>query len=213
MSRCTPACLHLAQIAEQRQRAELPLGDQAFPGFALVRARPKALPPRCQARPASVDQPLPQLRLFGVAGLGVREEEHVAQTHRAVAVVLGQPYASNLAKAVPVPSSPGRKRLAPVRRPVDGHELGSSRRHAESTRASVSATSCDASHGAPFRARAKAARGALHLPRASMASAPPARRRPRHEPGSGRRSASRPRRTRSPRACTTEPNAVVPVQA
>ena len=75
--------LHVAQVAQQGQRAELALAEQTLPRLALVGAGPESATSQVSGVASSpVDQPLPQRRLRLVARLGVGEEEHVAQLHR-----------------------------------------------------------------------------------------------------------------------------------
>ena len=82
--------LHQPQVAEQRQAAELPLGDQPLEGLALVLAgRERDLPGVGRGQRA-VDELLPHLLLVRVLRLGVDQEQDVAEPHRAVAVVLGE---------------------------------------------------------------------------------------------------------------------------
>ena len=81
---------HVAQVAQQRQGAQLVFAEQSLPGFALVRAGGERHLPGIGRGQFVRHQALPQIGLGGVHRLGVAEEEHVTQLHRSGAVVLGQ---------------------------------------------------------------------------------------------------------------------------
>jgi hypothetical protein len=82
--------LHQAQVAEQRQPAQLVPGDQPLEGRALVPSGRQRNLPGVGRGQLAVDELLPHLLLLGVPGLGVHQEQHVPDPHRAVAVILGE---------------------------------------------------------------------------------------------------------------------------
>ncbi len=82
--------LHAAKVAQQRQCAELLVGDQALERFLLIGPAREGDLPGVRRLKRAIDQLLPDLFLGGVLRLGVRDEQHIAQTHGAVAVVLRQ---------------------------------------------------------------------------------------------------------------------------
>src|SRR5262249_37190851 len=80
--------LHIAQIAQQRQRSQLVLAQEALPALALLGSARELDLPRLGRSERAGDELLPPLLLHSVLRTSVREEEHVAQLHPALAIVL-----------------------------------------------------------------------------------------------------------------------------
>ena len=116
--------LHVAQVAEQSERAEIAFTKQTFPGLALIGTRRECYLPGVRSCETPFDQPLPQVGLFGVARLGVAEEQYVTQADRAAAVVLRQLIFVELAESLreSLFRLRGKRGLAVL--PVDGDEFG-----------------------------------------------------------------------------------------
>src|SRR4029077_11579896 len=79
---------HVAQVAEQSQRTELLLAEQALPSLALVSTRAQRHFPSVRSGEFSGDQALPHFGLRLVTRLGVSEEQNVAQLDGSAAIVL-----------------------------------------------------------------------------------------------------------------------------
>ena len=173
---------HAAKVAQERQRAEFLLGDQAFERFLLRRAAGELDLPGVGRGQRAVDELLPDLRLIRVRGLGVRDEEHVAQAHRAVAVVLRQLIGVELREGF-------GEALLHLRRhrtllalllqaddvgPVDGEELRHLVRTLDHAFERLRPPAGGAFRSPPSRARGEAARGAASSFRARRSRfAPP----------------------------------------
>ena len=117
-------------------------------------------------------QPLPQCGLRLIHGPRMRQEQHVAQTHRAGTVVLGQRVLVELAERRSQTLLHLRGERLTSAGPVDGDKLATARRRAGSRAPASRPPARDALRGAPSRAPATAAHDAASSARAPQ---PPAR--------------------------------------
>src|SRR5215472_909828 len=128
--------LHQAQVAEQRQPAQPLLGHQPLESLALVLAGRERHLPGVGRSKLAVDELLPHLLLGLVLRLGVDEEQHVPDPHRAVAVVLRELIGVELGKCprqalldlrrdgLPLALLLGTERVGPVDRKQLRHLVG-----------------------------------------------------------------------------------------